>query len=512
MPLDSHEIFVAQAAREMSLRGDWVVPYFNGVPRLNKPPMNYWLAGAVAGLAGDLPDVAAWHVRTVSVLAGLGLALATLWLGALCFDRATAFVAALLLVSSAGMFSFMHDARPDLLYACWIGLAVACGMAAQRGRAPRLWGALGLMWVCHAAATLTKGPHIPALVLLGTAIHLWRANGSVRAVARTLRPGAGLLIVAALCAPWWLAVALRLDAVTVEGSQVGGTLLMPALSRLGDPYYFYRPLQLLLPWLPLALGALLLAIRQRAAHELAVLWWPLLVTIVGLSLGRQYRFFYLLPLAGVLALLIARPLVRAAAARTDQFSRGSIAVTLFLQALLVAAAAVYVLQSAMSHGTLRLVVGWLAAAALCGGLIWHWLGRGALGAAPLAALAVGFALLWPAAAGTGLLWSQERYDSHALAIEARRRLEPGTPLATLGVSPTVFVYYSARPVQALNRAVDLAPLIAQAPRARVALIVRSSRLGELAPPLRYRELARARRGRGDDVLVLVDQAGGSTAH
>ena len=46
VPLDSHEIFVAQTTREMSQRGDWVVPYFNGEPRLN-PPMTNSCSGLI---------------------------------------------------------------------------------------------------------------------------------------------------------------------------------------------------------------------------------------------------------------------------------------------------------------------------------------------------------------------------------------------------------------------------------------------------------------------------------
>jgi 4-amino-4-deoxy-L-arabinose transferase-like glycosyltransferase len=40
VPLESHEIYVAQTAREMAARGDWLVPHFNGQPRLQKPPLS----------------------------------------------------------------------------------------------------------------------------------------------------------------------------------------------------------------------------------------------------------------------------------------------------------------------------------------------------------------------------------------------------------------------------------------------------------------------------------------
>jgi 4-amino-4-deoxy-L-arabinose transferase-like glycosyltransferase len=40
---DTDEPRYAQAAKEMMLRGDWVLPTFNGQPRYAKPVMFYWL-------------------------------------------------------------------------------------------------------------------------------------------------------------------------------------------------------------------------------------------------------------------------------------------------------------------------------------------------------------------------------------------------------------------------------------------------------------------------------------
>ena len=43
MPLiDPDEPRYASTARDMVLNGNWIVPHFNGVPRINKPPLFYW--------------------------------------------------------------------------------------------------------------------------------------------------------------------------------------------------------------------------------------------------------------------------------------------------------------------------------------------------------------------------------------------------------------------------------------------------------------------------------------
>jgi len=41
--VDETEPLFAEAARQMYETGDWVTPYFNGVPRFDKPPLVYWL-------------------------------------------------------------------------------------------------------------------------------------------------------------------------------------------------------------------------------------------------------------------------------------------------------------------------------------------------------------------------------------------------------------------------------------------------------------------------------------
>lgn len=47
---DANEAFYAQTPREMVSRSDWLVPYFNGKPRLNKPPLSYWVVAVFYNL------------------------------------------------------------------------------------------------------------------------------------------------------------------------------------------------------------------------------------------------------------------------------------------------------------------------------------------------------------------------------------------------------------------------------------------------------------------------------
>ena len=186
LPPDEHEVLVLRTAQEMAQRGDWVVPYFNGEPRLNKPPMSYWMTALVAAADDVASRVQPWHGRLVSLLAGLGL-VALAWLGGvrLFGDRATALWAAALTATTAGWFSYTHDARPDMLYALFCTAGFAAVVFAQgAGRGRRGTGPCLLMWAAYGLATLTKGPQLPFMLLLAQVLWLartsprgWRATG-----------------------------------------------------------------------------------------------------------------------------------------------------------------------------------------------------------------------------------------------------------------------------------------------------------------------------------------------
>src|SRR5262249_9218717 len=66
-PMDSHDIFVARPAQRMLRTGDYLIPMINGKPRLNKPPLDYWLVaacdrimpGCITPLEARLPSILA---------------------------------------------------------------------------------------------------------------------------------------------------------------------------------------------------------------------------------------------------------------------------------------------------------------------------------------------------------------------------------------------------------------------------------------------------------------------
>jgi 4-amino-4-deoxy-L-arabinose transferase-like glycosyltransferase len=67
--VDETEPLFAEAARQMLITGDWITPYFNEVPRFDKPPLIYWLMVIAYRIVG----VNEWGVRLPSAIAAFFL-------------------------------------------------------------------------------------------------------------------------------------------------------------------------------------------------------------------------------------------------------------------------------------------------------------------------------------------------------------------------------------------------------------------------------------------------------
>ncbi|MBI4696238.1 MAG: glycosyltransferase family 39 protein [Gammaproteobacteria bacterium] len=503
VPLESHEIYVAQTAREMATRGDWLVPHFNGQPRLQKPPLSYWAAGAAAGAFGILPDVGPLQARLPSILAGAGLVLATALAGAAIYGRATAALAALLLATSAGFAGHTHDARPDMLYACW-NAAGYCAFVLAARRRPGAWYYSLAMWLAYGAAVMTKGPQVPAMLVVASVIVLKREGRSWRELAAVLRPLLGAAVLAAICLPWWQAVAHGVGRHGVQTSQLGGSLLVPDAKHFGSPYYFYRPLQLLVPWVPLALLAVPCLVRREERAALRLLGVPVLVAAIAFSLGHQYRYFYMLPLLPLLCLLVARGVTCALdRGRRDAWSWARDGM-LVVQAVVVVAAGVWAIRHAPRLTEAPSIDGFvLFGVVAVAYTVLHaervLLSRtGSLVICALAAAAV-----WTVAAEKGILWDSERYDLHALATRAAAELGPDTPLAIQGITAAPFVYYTGRHVHTVKDPDDVQKLLVKSRERRLVLVVRGKALASFAARFGVTELMSRKRGGDEDKLVIL---------
>ena len=142
----------AGAAREMVESHQWLLPTNDGIPRLQKPPLLYWLIIVSFKLFGintpaaRLPGALA-VVASVALIFLIGEKLTDYWHG---------FIAGLIYLSCCGTFLLARIVMPEPLVSAFLAGAIFCGLCGyQRRRHRRVWFAG--FWICSAFACLSKG-------------------------------------------------------------------------------------------------------------------------------------------------------------------------------------------------------------------------------------------------------------------------------------------------------------------------------------------------------------------
>jgi len=133
----------AEIPREMMVRGEWTVPYLQGEPYLDKPPLLYWLVGISYRLFG--PNN--WSARLIPALAIHGCILITYLVGRRLLGERPAFWGALLLALAPGFVTIGRLLVLDGLLALWVTLSLLAAFEAIRDERLRMgW------WLLSAAA------------------------------------------------------------------------------------------------------------------------------------------------------------------------------------------------------------------------------------------------------------------------------------------------------------------------------------------------------------------------
>lgn len=325
IPLEDHEVFVLQTTQEMKARGDWVLPSFNYEPRLKKPPFNYWATEVVSRLDPFNTDIQVWHGRLVSLLAGLVMVLATYHAGRTLYDPATGKLASLLLLGMQGYVNLLHSARPDFLYSAFCGLQLFSWIYAWKAEdgtnRQRLCGWLG--WIMAGLATLTKGPQVPAVFLLGLLVFLLSGPDRKRTL-KVLRPFFGIGMFCLLILPWWIMLQHQLRALGVDiaRTQLSGSLLtnLAGWKEVASGYYLWTLLSLMLPasFLVPFLIPRLWRKRKAAAEPTRIMFYASLALLIVFTVGGHYRKHYLLPLLPISALFLANAVHTGAYPRVNE--------------------------------------------------------------------------------------------------------------------------------------------------------------------------------------------------
>lgn len=333
--IDETEPLFAEAARQMTVTGDWITPYFNQATRFDKPPLIYWLM-AIAYSTFGVNEFAA---RLPSALAGLTLT---------CFCFYTLFKIWQLRGKQGGNFSTQLPSPPwqswfiaslgaaivalhpqtlffgrtgysdMLLSACMGGglLAFFLGYAQPLRRNVQARWYL-TCYVLLALAVLTKGP--VGVVLPGLTIGAFLLYvGTIKDVLREMCLGRGALLFLVITVPWYILVTLR-NGETYINSFFGYHNFERFTSVVNEhqgPWYFHILVVLIgfAPWsiaLPAAIAQIKIfqrrrwqnAPRQTHLGVFALFWF--FIVLGFFTIATTKYFSYTLPLMPAAAILVA---------------------------------------------------------------------------------------------------------------------------------------------------------------------------------------------------------------
>jgi len=166
--IDRDEPRFAEASREMLARPDWVVPWFNGAPRYDKPPLIYWAQMACYRCLGETPLAA----RLPSALFATGTSLLLFFWARRLTKPRPALVAAVMFTTCLQLAVHARLAVADMPMIFFVCAAQWSGWEASRPDAARPGRWWVVFYVSLALGFLAKGP-VAWLPVAGLALGRW---------------------------------------------------------------------------------------------------------------------------------------------------------------------------------------------------------------------------------------------------------------------------------------------------------------------------------------------------
>lgn len=316
--LDDADSVHAEVAREMVVRHDWITLHANGIRYLEKAPLMYWSMAASFTLFGPQD----WAARLPLAIATLALFLVVYATGRRLFASDTAgFYAALILLTSFGIFIYTHIIIPDVIVCLWLTVSMMLFWISLQQPQPSRGTAWGFAAVC-ALNVLTKGL-IGIVFPLGIVFIFLLLNRNVGHL-RRWHPVSSLLVFLAIALPWHIAAGIA----NPPQGQVRGFFwfyfvneqVLRYLNRRVPRDYDTVPLLLfwgllgiwLIPWIAFIFRAIV-PVRMRSslrrvklpshdqAWNLLGLWAAFVMVFFSFSTRQEY---YSLPALPPLALMI----------------------------------------------------------------------------------------------------------------------------------------------------------------------------------------------------------------
>ena len=300
---DASEAFYAETPREMLTTGDYLAPHFNFQPRVQKPPLTYWIIAASYKALG----ISEFAVRLPGALAAIGVILFTYGIARLLYNPRTALIAAMITAATARIFILARRLPIDIFLLLFLMGTLFFLLRAIHTRKTHHWLCA---YMFAGFGFLTKGPE--ALLIPAGACIIWALWSRKLKIGET-HLLSGSLVFFAVVLPWYLLIFNR----------HGWTYVAPFFLRdnLGPSrglfYYVGVGATDFFPWSVLALCAFCLLWKHRKSEQplkslsigLPVIWC--VFTFVFFSLSKNKQEYYIAPIYPVAAIIISSLLDRA---------------------------------------------------------------------------------------------------------------------------------------------------------------------------------------------------------
>lgn len=319
LPLwDPDEPYYVEAGREMIQKNDYITPFFNYEPRLNKPIFFYWLQI----FSGKIFGFNEFSARFPSFICGIALLWLIYKLGSLLYNKKTGLTAALISATSFEVYVLSRQAVTDMCLAFFMTLAIYGYASVQAEKQSE--GKWYLFYIGTAFAVITKGP--VGLLLPGGVIFIIMLIQKDFTIIKRMKVLKGILIFILIASPWYMAVLLKNGFHFFKVFIIENNLLRyvtPMYKHTGGIYY-YIPVLILgfFPWIVLlvteagknfnSLKSKKIAINDKKSGEA----FALLLNIVWFSVYFLFFSFsgsklpaYILGLFPALALFLASSLM-----------------------------------------------------------------------------------------------------------------------------------------------------------------------------------------------------------
>ncbi|GEM_PF-323484 len=306
MPLiDPDEPRYAVTARDMVLNGNWIVPHFNGVPRINKPPLFYW----VIAISYKIFGINEFGARLPSALAAIGTAMITYLWGKRIWGCKNGFWAGVVLIASPLFFLISRLCITDMLLTFFVSASFYLFFIEytetnkSNKRRLFLYFLLGMVF-------LVKG-HVGIIlfVLVTIGFLLWIRDFQYL---RRLWYFPGFLLFLAIICAWGIPFLVSLGAEQISTllyqetfGQFVGSFSHP------EPFYYFLPVFMIgfFPWSAFAFITFVYVFKKRKSMPIEekkqvyfFCSWTI-ITVIFFSISHSKLMTYILPISPAMALL-----------------------------------------------------------------------------------------------------------------------------------------------------------------------------------------------------------------